>query len=184
MMLLLIKFFIKFKNNEKEKHKLKNEAHTDFLTGLVNRRGLEQQIKQMQANLAPMYGSVAIFDIDYFKNINDKHGHDIGDEILVWFSKICLNHLTNKHILSRLGGDEFILLMPETDLIKAKRLCEELRKSASKGKHQSKGISIGITMSIGLVAYTEIQNIKKAISCADEALYKAKEQGRNCVCIL
>ncbi|MDD9194732.1 sensor domain-containing diguanylate cyclase [Aliivibrio sp. S3MY1] len=178
MAALLFKYINKNKNSEKEKRLLENEAHADFLTGLLNRRGFENRINILQSGKL-IYGSIAIFDIDFFKKINDTYGHDVGDEVLVKFTNICMMLLPSEYILSRSGGDEFILLMPELDIIRAEEVCECLRLEIYKEKFTVSTAELELTTSIGVASYSNIVNIRSALNIADKALYLAKNNGRN-----
>ncbi|MDD9157530.1 sensor domain-containing diguanylate cyclase [Aliivibrio sp. S4TY2] len=176
--IITVLVFRYFKNNKKENKLLKNETHTDFLTGLINRRGFEYKLKLLKNNEL-IYGSIAIFDIDFFKAVNDKYGHDAGDEILVKFANVCMMNLPAEYILSRSGGDEFILLMPGLDIIRAKEVCECLRLAIYKERFTTSKTELEITTSIGVSSYSNVVNIRSALNIADKALYIAKEDGRN-----
>ncbi|MBA5760828.1 sensor domain-containing diguanylate cyclase [Vibrio sp. 404] len=175
-----IKYFNKFRLSEKERCDLQKEAHTDFLTGLLNRRGLENRINALETE--NISGSIAIFDIDFFKHINDSYGHEVGDIILVQFSKLCAAKMNSEFTLSRTGGEEFIVLMPYLNQYQAKQYCEQLRESVEKAPFFVRHLDINITVSIGIAYFSGADRMTSALSNADDALYKAKNTGRNRVC--
>ncbi|MCL1139725.1 sensor domain-containing diguanylate cyclase [Shewanella pneumatophori] len=176
-----IRYCKKYEGSEREKRILENDAYTDYLTGLSNRRGFEHRISHLDTSVTN--GSVAIFDIDFFKKINDTHGHDVGDSVLVGFANLCKMHISDSFVLSRSGGEEFILLMPLTKIEDAKVQCERLKIIISKEKFTLDTAVIGITMSVGLAFFTHTKDIKVALTLADKALYRAKQEGRDRVCI-
>ncbi|OEG75249.1 hypothetical protein BEL05_02615 [Shewanella colwelliana] len=181
LVFLPIKYFKKYQGSEKQKFIFESEAHTDFLTGLLNRRGFEHRIKTFHSVVD--YGSVAIFDIDFFKKINDTYGHDIGDGILVGFANFCREQVSDKYVLSRSGGEEFILLMPSTEIEQAKEVCDQLRLLISKENFFVEERCLSITMSVGVAGFRNAEEIKSALTLADKALYRAKQSGRDRVCV-
>jgi len=174
-------YFKKYRFYEKEKSTLQKEAHTDFLTGLLNRRGFDNKLDALTKS--DSYGAVAVLDIDFFKSINDRYGHDIGDSALVHFSAVCATQIRDHDILSRTGGEEFMLLMLNTELSQAQEICERLRKMISQNPLIHDELSIKMTASVGLSSFVTPKDISIALSLADEALYKAKQGGRNRVCV-
>ncbi|KAB1458079.1 sensor domain-containing diguanylate cyclase [Vibrio panuliri] len=176
-----ITYFRRFQAAERQRHDLQHEAHCDFLTGLLNRRGFEYRFNLLKEKNTS--GSIAIFDIDFFKNINDSYGHDIGDAVLVQFTKLCAAHTTSEFILSRTGGEEFMLLMPDLNQYQAKEICEKLRIAVEKAPFFIKHLNINITVSIGISNFASNDKMETALSYADDALYQAKKNGRNQVCI-
>ncbi|MEC4727865.1 sensor domain-containing diguanylate cyclase [Shewanella sp. D64] len=177
LVLLPIRYFKKYQASEKQKIIFESEAHTDFLTGLLNRRGFEHRIKTFH-NVVD-YGSVAILDIDFFKKINDTYGHDVGDEILVGFVNFCREQVSDKYALCRSGGEEFILLMPATKTEQAKEVCDQLRLMVSRGNFVVENLSVEVRISVGIAGYRDTNEIKSALTLADKALYRAKQEGRD-----
>lgn len=164
-------------------------ANTDQLTGVSNRRALVT-IANHEIAIATRYNqplSLIALDIDYFKRINDTYGHEGGDDILVQFSQLCGDIIRESDTLCRVGGEEFIILLPMTDMASANELAERIR--ARIASHNFKLLSqnkfISITVSIG-VSNLKSSNgqINDMISRADLALYKAKHNGRNRVCMI
>ena len=126
--------------------------------------------------------SLAMLDIDHFKQINDKHGHLAGDYILREMSRIILHHIRREDVFARYGGEEFALVLPETDLDHAVQLSEKLRQLIEEYHFSFSGKEIPVTVSLG-VAVAEIrdkgESMQDFISCADAKLYEAKQTGRN-----
>jgi diguanylate cyclase len=151
------------------------EARTDSLTGIKNRRGLEEALHS-QFTLLARYETpfaAAIFDIDKFKQVNDLHGHLHGDRVLQNLAKLMAESIRESDILARYGGEEFVVVMPETDLAGASVFCERMREKVQR--------EMTITISGGIAAATLDDNRETLIARADEALYQAKTAGRNCV---
>jgi diguanylate cyclase (GGDEF)-like protein len=145
-------------------------ALTDPLTGLLNRRSLEAKL----ARGAPLC-SVVMFDVDFFKRVNDMHGHGFGDEVLREIAFTLSNHAPTNASLARWGGEEFMLLLPSTDAQEARtcavRLCEAVRKARPGG--------IDVTLSAGVAQCKDAESMERMLERADEALYRVKESGRN-----
>ena len=128
--------------------------------------------------------SLLVFDIDHFKQINDSHGHHAGDMAIRHVSEICNEAKRTSDILARLGGDEFALLLPETELTQAMVVAERIREAVHRQPLTADGISIEITLSVGLAPATLSQSgVDALMRAADEALYDAKRRGRNRVAI-
>jgi len=171
-----------------EVHKL---AITDSLTELHNRRHF-RNLAQEEIKRANRYGrslGVLMLDIDHFKRINDTFGHTFGDYVLKTVAEICKSALRNNDIIGRYGGEEFVVLLPETNTQNSFLAAERLRKNLLDTTIYKDDLSINITVSIGVhsVDYSSYHNQKdapnldKLIAAADEAMYKAKQAGRNSV---
>jgi diguanylate cyclase (GGDEF)-like protein len=163
-------------------------AFTDFLTGIANRRHfiheLESEIRRSQRYELPF--SFAMVDIDHFKKINDQHGHHAGDLVLQNFCLRCVNALRTSDIVGRLGGEEFGILMPMTDLHEAARVIERLRAEIDHSVMTEQGEKIHYTASFGLVSTSQLgeqQGMAHLMKMADAVLYTVKQQGRNRVFI-
>ncbi len=157
-------------------------ATTDALTGASNRHQFFQHAEQ-ELKRAQRYGqalTVMMLDIDYFKSINDNHGHQAGDVVLRGLSSLIINTLREPDIFGRLGGEEFAAVLPETEIEGGMLVAERLRHDLASLTVKSKDAEISFTVSIGV---TEIEksdmSIEEAINRADEALYRAKRTGRN-----
>ncbi len=164
--------------------KLQLIAMTDELTGVYNRRyfmikGTEELYRAKRYKL-PF--SLLMFDADYFKNINDNYGHDMGDKVLKHLTFLLEENLRNIDILGRLGGEEFGILLPNTEPDQAMILAQRLRQIIEENSLTVKEQLIPLTVSIGLSSFTpDIINLDDLLKRADIALYQAKENGRNCV---
>jgi two-component system, cell cycle response regulator len=158
-------------------------AITDALTGLYNRRYMETHVgtlvDQAVARGKPL--SVLILDIDYFKSINDTHGHDAGDDVLQDFAIRIRKSIRGIDLACRYGGEEFVVVMPETDMAVATMVAERLRRRiASEPFPIQKGTRmIEVTISIGIAALGFGDDAAAVIKRADQALYRAKRDGRN-----
>lgn len=166
---------------------LDRQANEDYLTGLYNRRYFMERGQQELAR-EQRFGdtlSLLMLDIDHFKSINDTHGHKAGDIVLQKLSEIMRETLRTFDLIGRLGGEEFAIMLPETDLQKACEVAERLRAQvAGTGVVLEAGLPLHFTVSIGVVALTEKDiNLDILLNQADKALYQAKESGRNRVCV-
>lgn len=160
--------------------KLEYTNITDSLTKIRNRYYYNEQIKKESAN-ASRYSyplSLIIFDVDYFKKINDRYGHDVGDNVLVEYTKLINTMLRKGDIFCRIGGEEFALILPHTNRQNAYKIAEKLRVKIEEYKK-----IIPVTMSFGVVEYNDGEEIEATFKRADEALYEAKDMGRNKVVI-
>ena len=162
----------------KTQEKLKVLATTDTLTGILNRYSLNQKIDEEIRRVKRYDGifSLMMFDIDFFKKVNDSYGHDVGDYVLKEFSKIIFEGIRDTDIFGRWGGEEFILLAPSEDLKGAMELSEKIRKSIEQYDFNDVGT---ITVSIGITTCNGYAEKEKLLKKVDDALYEAKERGRN-----
>lgn len=163
--------------------KLIDMANHDFLTGLVNRREMFNRAA-IELSRARRHGkplSVILIDIDYFKKLNDNYGHDMGDSVLKDLSRTLKETLREYDIVCRYGGEEFVVVTPETGLDMARELAERLRCAALELAitHENEATPIHISISAGVAELMVDESIEKTISRADAALYRAKESGRN-----
>jgi two-component system, cell cycle response regulator len=158
-------------------------AITDALTGLYNRRYMETHVGTLveQAATRGKPLTVLVLDIDYFKSINDGHGHDAGDDVLREFALRIRKSIRGIDLACRYGGEEFVVVMPETDLAVATMVAERLRRRiASEPFLIQKGArSVEVTISIGIAALGSGDNAASVLKRADQALYRAKRDGRN-----
>ncbi len=178
---------IKMKNlwdelQEKNKY-LEDLIKKDGLTNLYNHRHFHERISEefsrSKRYTVPL--SCVLIDIDHFKNVNDRYGHQAGDEILKTLARMLKHNIRDCDFAARYGGEEFSLILPHTVLEKASALCERIRGNVESSQFQFNDKKIGITISLGVagvpdntpVSYSEL------IRFADEALYNAKEDGRN-----
>ncbi len=154
------------------------KAYIDRLTQVYNRNKFEEvfeyQLKQVKRNHHPF--CLAMLDIDHFKEFNDTYGHLIGDEILILLSQTMLNDMRESDLFARWGGEEFVILFNNTNITDALALSQRFRKHIENMQHST---DKQITASFGVTQYIPNDTMKRMIQRADEALYKAKESGRN-----
>ena len=167
-------------SNISEQEKYKNELEylniTDPLSGINNRRYFQNKIED-EISRAKRYKhpvSLIIFDIDFFKKVNDKYGHNVGDEVIVEYSQYISSMLRDEDSFCRIGGEEFSIILPHIDKGKAYKVAEKLRISV-----ETCHKVIPITMSFGVVEYVMGEEADSTFKRADQALYKAKDAGRN-----
>ncbi len=166
---------------------LRQLATTDALTGLSNRSHFLRQVEQEMGRFqrSPRSAGVLMLDLDYFKHINDTHGHATGDEVLRDFARRVKACLRSVDLFGRMGGEEFCILLPDTDLegarVLGQRLCQEVAGTPA----QVGGQSIAYTVSIGAAEFRpEDRHFEPILARADAALYQAKRYGRNQVAVL
>ena len=157
-------------------------ATTDFLTGVWNRRRFmelgEAEVARVRRS-GRSFG-MAMMDVDHFKSVNDTHGHDAGDNVLRALAEACVDRLRNVDIVGRMGGEEFALILPETDPQGAMLTVERLREYLSELAIPIDSGTLTVTVSIGVTTVRDPSDtIEGALKRADEALYKAKGSGRN-----
>ena len=169
---------------QKEK-KLELLASTDSMTKLYNRRYFMNIGKDI-FNCAIRDSkelSIVMFDIDNFKNVNDSYGHDIGDEVIIAIAKVLKNSSRKSDIACRFGGEEFIVLLPETSKNGAFTRAEKIRKEIEKLNFNESKKLFNVSVSVGVSTLLNEQKLESLIKRADIALYKAKESGKNRVCV-
>jgi diguanylate cyclase (GGDEF)-like protein len=162
------------------------DSQLDHLTGLYNRKAFEElfNLTWQHSLISQESLSIILIDLDHFKDINDVHGHLIGDEVLIYIASLLRSqNLRKGDFISRYGGEEFVLILPDTRLEDAYNIAEKLRIAiAHAPAYEDNLINLRITTSIGVFAtIPKEENYKSALGKADEALYKAKNNGRNCV---
>ena len=172
--------------NRKARLELEHRAYSDYLTGLANRRYFIEQA-ELELSRHQRHGgdiSLMMFDIDLFKQINDKYGHNIGDSVLQKVAQVSREILRDIDLIGRIGGEEFAVLLPQTSSSKAFMIAERLRIAISKAEVIfDKGVVSNFTASFGVIDANNSKNIDEVLIQADLALYKAKESGRNRVCV-
>lgn len=160
-------------------------ARTDPLTNLSNRMDfLEKagdEVARVKKTGKPF--TIILTDIDHFKRVNDTFGHDCGDHVLVTVSSLMSNVLRRQDIISRWGGEEFIILLPETDEKGAETVAEKIRNKVALEEMELNGNSIKVTLTLGICQHDNEKTLNETVVKADAALYKGKESGRNRVVI-
>ena len=183
LLLLGIVLYLIFKTIDRYHSELENIAWRDHLTGLCNRGYFSLQYKKEEACCMRQKRDMTLLmvDIDFFKQVNDSKGHLQGDKVLRRCAVILQETLRLTDVIARWGGEEFIVLLPDTDLSSAVKLAERLRSQTENDAILQQLTSSGITISIGLCAFDSQKNMDWHISAADSQLYRAKSNGRNCV---
>ena len=156
----------------------------DALTNLYNRRYFDAQ-GALMFERAVRYGrplSVMLADIDHFKNVNDTFGHAMGDEVLRRIGELLASKVRTSDIVARYGGEEFVIAFPETALTQAAATCEMLRQRIESYPWDTMHPELKVTISMGLSADTDVDNMAAMVENADKLLYRAKQSGRNRVC--
>lgn len=161
--------------------KIEHLALTDMLTGIPNRRNISNLMNK-EASRCRRNGttfSIIMCDIDFFKKVNDTCGHDTGDYVLKRVADIIQENLRKQDIVSRWGGEEFLLMLPETHIEDGVKVSEKLRETIQNEKMEFGEHSFSITMTFGVAVYEHDIGMEKSIKKADDALYQGKQTGRN-----
>ncbi|MDT8992648.1 diguanylate cyclase [Curvibacter sp. APW13] len=166
---------------------LRRQAHFDYLTGVFNRRHFMEQAEK-ELHRAIRYGNALSFlmlDIDHFKQINDRFGHKVGDQVLKGLASLCSTTLRDIDLFGRLGGEEFAVLLPQTDQDTAVEVAERLRQVIGNANVSLEGnLNVQFQVSIGVSSLRSKEDtIDALLNKADKALYEAKNTGRNRVCV-
>ncbi len=154
-------------------------ARTDYLTSVANRRFFFEmaavEIKRLLRHERPF--TLAYMDIDNFKSVNDRYGHNTGDEVLKTISKTIKNSLRTYDIVARVGGDEFTILLPETDTANGKAVIERVRKNLAEAFPDTK---LKVTFSIGVITFRRFDgSVDEMVNMADSLMYTVKKSGKN-----
>ncbi len=169
------------KEVEAQKSELERLSIRDPLTGTYNRRYLDSALDKA-FHFASRHSSrlsVAVVDLDHFKQVNDQHSHAVGDQVLIRFVELVNDNVRAEDVLARFGGEEFVLVMPGVDLAGAASACEKLRKQVADFDWSTVCKSLSVTISIGVADNAGATSWAKIMSDADRRLYKAKDAGRN-----
>jgi diguanylate cyclase (GGDEF)-like protein len=159
-----------------------SQAKTDSLTGLANRRSFDEELA-LEWRRCERIGntlSLIFIDIDNFKQVNDTHGHQVGDAVLKKIGEVIGGRVRQLDFAARYGGEEFAILLPETDVVGARTLAQRLRKDVVGARVPlPTGGDLGVTASFGVAEKNGFERAEELIAAADEALYKAKNRGKN-----
>jgi diguanylate cyclase (GGDEF)-like protein/PAS domain S-box-containing protein len=171
---------------KKLQEELRLQATTDDLTRVANRRHFlelaDRELKRALRHKTP--SAIALMDLDHFKQINDTYGHAAGDQALIGFSQLCQKYIREIDVFARFGGDEFVMLLPETNLDQAYEVVERVRLALAdrpiftRGSQQAAQVALTISSGVSCLS-AEMETIDMLIRQADQALYRAKETGRN-----
>ncbi len=160
------------------------QAREDGLTGLANRRAFDEQ-SALEFNRAQRLDQslcLVILDIDHFKSINDRFSHQTGDIVLQRLAALLRQQVRDIDLIARWGGEEFVLLLPQTELAQALEICQRIRLAVMALDFTAVGAGLQVTASFGVAGNAGVSSYDKLLSRADQLLYQAKAQGRNCVC--
>ncbi len=169
------KYYIE-KYHEAKINTLENEAYTDYLTGLWNRRYVEDVF---QNSIDKDSDYVVLADIDFFKKVNDTYGHDVGDDVIKRLAQIYVRFFRDTDLICRWGGEEYLFIIKGIEEEVILKKLNDLRMDVSKCTFKYEDFSFNITVSFGLKSIEDRHNVDADIKCADLALYKAKNNGRN-----
>lgn len=179
-----ILFSFVWMNTESLRLELEHMARTDALTGLLNRRAFLDEFERESARTARDGSQLCmlLMDLDYFKQINDRHGHRTGDAVLCSVAEVLRTSLRRGDLVGRLGGEEFAALLPQTTEFQAGMLAERLRERVETQAIAADGAPVSITASFGIAAWQgSYESLEVLMHHADIAMYMAKQAGRNCV---
>ncbi len=171
----------KLNEMKKELEFYREISSVDELTGLLNRRALDAELNR-ELERSFRYGSifsVAIIDVDHFKNINDTYGHVVGDKVLASLAKILRSRSRKVDIVARYGGEEFCIVYPDTTGEQAFEAVEKVRETVENHKFMLKGTRLPVTFSAGVTQAAPDDTVEELLARADKALYISKESGRN-----
>jgi diguanylate cyclase (GGDEF)-like protein len=163
--------------------KVRQLATRDDLTQVHNRRHITElmRIEQTQHERSNSPLCLALLDIDFFKVVNDTYGHQAGDDVLRRFAEVTQHALRTSDLLGRWGGEEFVVVFPDTDLAQARVALERVREQLMRADFSSVSEALRVTFSAGLVKIDSQEKVEAAIERADQAMYRAKTNGRDCV---
>lgn len=163
---------------------LEHAALTDGLTGMHNRRYFDDALREYLEEFRRIDRPIGlmILDLDHFKQVNDTHGHDVGDEVLKAVA-ICLKDMTRYHdIVARPGGEEFAVVAPNMDVEILSRFAERIRKAIAALPVEAGNVRLKVTASVGIAVWDRRESMEDLYRRADARLYQAKRQGRNRIC--
>ncbi len=179
---IIVVLLIQFAFNRYQ-HNIEQMASTDKLTGLLNRHAftilIDKLIAEYQRSPNPI--SMLIIDIDHFKQVNDRHGHLVGDDVLASVSASLLQGVRKSDLVVRWGGEEFLIVLKRSNLSEAERFAEKLRQTIATTPIQANTDRLDVSVSIGIAEYRAGELPSQTIDRADGALYQAKHAGRNCI---
>lgn len=175
----------RFRANEKTRiamELLHNQANRDDLTGAYNRRGIRKLVEHElhRVNRDRTELSLVLCDIDFFKKINDTHGHDVGDLALKKVSQTLAETVRVTDMVGRWGGEEFLIVLPNTSLHKGYQLIERVRQQLAQHPIVLEGVTLNLSISCGICSTRFFSSFDDLIRAADQSLYVAKAEGRNC----
>jgi diguanylate cyclase (GGDEF)-like protein len=168
------------KKLEVEKQEFEALSTTDILTGVMNRAGVQQFLRRLfESGINRNQMGVLLFDIDRFKDINDRFGHDEGDLVLARVARIINDKIRRTDIFGRWGGEEFIVICSQIHEERLIALADKLREAVEQSAFEIQGRPVNVTVSVGATTVNAHEAFETVFKRADKALYKAKNSGRN-----
>ncbi|KGF65080.1 GGDEF domain-containing protein [Pseudomonas lutea] len=158
---------------------LYHSAHRDSLTNLYTRRRVLQRFRQLGASRREVPTALVLIDIDHFKQINDQHGHDLGDVVLQQVADIIASCVRTTDIAARWGGEEFLVLMPDTPLEDARLIAERILTQLREQGGAIRQVTLTLTATLAVATVEEGEAFRDALNRADQRLYEGKQEGRN-----
>lgn len=161
--------------------KVQSLANKDSLTGLLNRRGIFERMEEEFSRFMRQDFQMIIImaDIDYFKSVNDNYGHEVGDEVLLHMTAVLQKSIRREDIVGRLGGDEFLLILPYANLEDGMKVSEGIQKELAQSPFVHRDVTIHVSVSIGITEALEDDDLKSALKRTDIAMYQSKRSGRD-----
>lgn len=180
----LISYYFRLASTAAERA-MERMALTDPLTGLLNRRRMNQHLAEQCARFTETRAPfcVALADVDHFKHINDAHGHAVGDRVLKLAAALFREALRGQDVVARWGGEEFLVLLPETGIDAAADVANRLRAVAEAKLGGSADLEARVTLTLGVAEYRSESGLETCLKAADDALYRGKTSGRNRVVV-
>ncbi|MBL52548.1 MAG: hypothetical protein CL590_01445 [Alteromonadaceae bacterium] len=175
ILILVVIIFARKQLMHKEKYKIM--ALRDELTGIPNRRAILAFNKNVIENMRDLPPSLISIDIDFFKAVNDTYGHDVGDELIKSVADILTAEIRQTDKAGRVGGEEFLIVLPATDINSAIEISERIRKRVEIHPHTH--LRLSVTVSIGVIQVTQDESLSEISKRLDKLLYEAKNSGRN-----
>ena len=162
---------------ETTERRFRTDATHDSLTGVLNRRAVLDKVERYWQAEQPF--ALLLLDADHFKCINDNHGHSVGDEVLRHLAQLLGNTLREDDFIGRVGGEEFLVVLPDTTLEDALSVAARLRNELARSPCRLESLDLGVTLSMGLALSSEADELRDVVDLADRRLYLAKSSGRN-----
>lgn len=158
------------------------ESLTDPLTGVANRRAFDRELNRMLSvrRRKNTTFSIMILDIDYFKKVNDRYGHMVGDQLLKSFTRSLIETCRESDFIARFGGEEFVVIMPQSPLEEACKAADRVRQVIAQTRHSIGEVELKVTASVGVKEVQNTETDAELLDKVDKALYAAKHAGRNC----
>ena len=170
-------------NRAERARQVRSLMSRDSLTGLLNHANIKEQLS-LEVSRAQRSGDKFVFvmiDIDHFKRVNDSHGHPTGDQVIHSLAQMLSRRLRKSDVIGRYGGEEFAVILVDTDRYKARAIIDDIRERFANLTHSGGGGQFSVTFSSGIAEFPDFASDKQLNNAADKALYQAKHRGRNCV---